>query len=137
MKTSGACFCGAITYTATINEDFVGVCHCRDCQIFGGSAFRMVALAKPDEFKITHGEPKYFDKMSATGNTRRMVFCGECGTHLCSLPPEPISENSFVSIRISTSNDFAQLKPVAEIYCESRVDWLTPMDNALQFERMP
>ncbi|MEM8563689.1 MAG: GFA family protein [Pseudomonadota bacterium] len=137
MKTSGACFCGDITYRATINADFIGVCHCRDCQIFGGSAFRMVALAKPEDFKITHGEPKYFDKTSASGNTRRMVFCGQCGTHLCSLPPEPMGDDSFVSIRISTCDDFASLAPIAEIYCESRVAWLTPMQGTLQFERMP
>ena len=36
MHITGGCFCGEITYEADIDENAVGVCHCRDCQILAG-----------------------------------------------------------------------------------------------------
>ena len=44
MDITGQCFCGAIQYEATVNEQMVGICHCRDCQIFSGSAFRTLCV---------------------------------------------------------------------------------------------
>ena len=60
MKTRGACYCGAIRYEAELDENRIGVCHCRDCQIFSGSAFRMATRVEFDDFTITGGTPKYF-----------------------------------------------------------------------------
>jgi len=137
METTGGCFCGSIQYTATINESLLGICHCRDCQIFSGSAFRTVGIARPDDFIFSKGNPRYFDKVSGSGKIRRMAFCGECGTHLCSLPSEPLDESSFVSIRVATSKDFSRLAPTTEIFCSSRVSWLTPLAGLAQFPGMP
>jgi hypothetical protein len=41
MKILGGCFCGAVQYEADIDKNRIGVCHCRDCQKFSGSAFRL------------------------------------------------------------------------------------------------
>ena len=76
--------------------------------------------------------PKYFDKTADSGSVRRMAFCGECGTHLCSLPEE---EGSFLSIRVATSYQFSNMKPTAQIYCLSRVDWMPAMAGTVEFER--
>lgn len=124
MKTTGGCFCGAITYAAEFDERRVGVCHCRDCQIFSGSAFRMATIVAPGGFTITKGEPRAFDKTADSGNVRRMLFCGECGTHLASAPPDPDAPGAFVSIRIATCVDFAKLEPAGELWCSSRVPWM-------------
>ena len=40
MKVSGCCYCGQISFEAEIESDKVRVCHCTDCQILSGSAFR-------------------------------------------------------------------------------------------------
>jgi hypothetical protein len=63
-----------------------------------------------------------------------MAFCGECGTHLCSLPSE--ESGGFVSIRVASSREFSQLKPAAEIYCASRVSWLPGLEGAVEFDGM-
>ena len=40
MKIDGGCHCGAIAYEATIDPSRIGICHCIDCQILSGTAFR-------------------------------------------------------------------------------------------------
>lgn len=136
MKLEGGCFCGELAYEAEVDENFIGVCHCRDCQIFSGSAYRTSAMTAPQNFHITRGSPKHIDKLADSGNTRRMLFCGECGTHLCSLPMAE-GEGAFVSVRVATAKQFSQLKPSVELYCSSRVSWLKDLPDAAQFAGMP
>ena len=136
MKVNGQCFCGDIGWEAEVDEQFIGLCHCRDCQIFGGGAFRTVGITSPKCFRFTRGEPRHFGKTGDSGAVRVMAFCEKCGTHLCSLPDETV-ENGFVSIRLSTSEQYAALRPVMEIFCDSRLAWLAPVEDAQQFPRMP
>ena len=137
MKVTGGCFCDAIKYRAEVDENFVGVCHCRDCQIFAGSAFRMSSMVQPGSFEFTEGAPRFFDKKADSGKVRRMAFCGECGTHLSSMPIDPDEEGGFVSLRLATSNEFRDLPPKFELFCDSRVDWLEPLKDVMQVPRMP
>ena len=132
----GGCFCGAVRYRVTGKPAYVGNCHCRDCQIFSGSAFRMACAIAPDKFTLTQGTPKQFDKTADSGKIRQMLFCGECGTHLCSMPTVE-EEGSFVSLRIATAEQFGELAPVAELYCDSRVSWMPALQNTVCFAGMP
>jgi hypothetical protein len=137
MKISGGCFCGEVACESEFDNAWVGICHCRDCQIFSGSAFRMSGITDVEGFTFTKGAPKYFDKRADSGSVRRLAFCGECGAHLCSLPSEQDAKPHFVSIRISTAKEFPKLRPTAEIFCDSRVSWLEPIKGNDQFPRMP
>lgn len=47
------------------------------------------------------------------------------------------SEGAFVSIRIATSKAFTELKPVFEVFCDSRVAWLDALEGTMVFPRMP
>lgn len=135
MKVTGSCFCGAVGYEAEIDEKRIGACHCRDCQIMSGSAFRLAAFVQPGDFRFTHGTPKHFDKTADSGNVRRMAFCGDCGTHLSAFPAD--GGKGYVSIRIATAKEFADLRPSLEVYCDSGVRWLPPVNGAARFEKMP
>jgi hypothetical protein len=134
---TGGCFCGAIEYRATLDESMVGICHCRDCQIFSGSAFRMTGVVAPADFEFVKGTPKYFDKTAASGQVRRMAFCGECGTHLCSVPVDAKEAGSFVSLRLASAREFHQFKPAMELFCAARLPWLSAVDGTAQFPAMP
>ena len=46
MKIDGSCHCGNITYTAEIDPENVGLCHCTDCQTLSGSAARVFAQTR-------------------------------------------------------------------------------------------
>lgn len=137
MNISGGCFCGAVEYEAEIDSERIAVCHCRDCQIFSGSAFRLACPAEPAGFRFTKGAPVYFDKTAASGKVRRMAFCGTCGTHLCSLPGSPEGEGGHVSVRVATAKNFAALAPVREVFGASRVSWLSPLAGMVQHPGMP
>ncbi len=41
-QIAGGCLCGKVRYSANTEPAFVGVCHCKDCQKFTGSAFAVV-----------------------------------------------------------------------------------------------
>jgi hypothetical protein len=42
MKIDGRCHCGNVSYEAEIDPEKVMICHCTDCQMLSGSAFRTV-----------------------------------------------------------------------------------------------
>lgn len=136
VEITGGCFCGEIKYQVSIDERMIGVCHCRDCQIFSGSAFRSIALGDVDSLLFKSGKPSYFDKVADSGMSRRMAFCPVCGTHICSMPGDGPTEK-YLSVRLATSDQYAQFRPVVEVFCDSKVDWLEPIKGAQQFARMP
>ncbi len=136
MDITGGCYCGELKYEATINSMLVSVCHCRDCQLFSGSAFRTASPIPPADFRITQGQPKLFKKVADSGNTRHAAFCGTCGSHICTFPDDPGAEGAFVSLRWSTADQFERLEPKVEIFCDARAVWLGDIEGATQFSRM-
>lgn len=137
MDIDGACFCGRVTYQAKLDEKYVLICHCRDCQMFAGTAYRMSGFVRPTDFKFTGEEPRIFEKRADSGAIRSMAFCDVCGSHICSLPPDMSDDDAFVSVRIGTAKQFHLLHPVAEIYTASRVPWLKGLDGCVEFTGMP
>ncbi|MCX7892623.1 MAG: GFA family protein [Burkholderiales bacterium] len=123
MQINGACHCGAVSFTAEIDPARVVLCHCTDCQVMSGSAFRMVVLAPIETFAV-RGETKRYVKVAQSGNRRAQVFCPECGTPLYATAPEnPTS----VSIRLGCVDERAQLRPAAQIWQRSAMPWLSEM----------
>jgi len=137
MQITGSCFCGDIAYAAEMDDLKIGICHCRDCQKFSGSAFRTSGFVPSSRFQFTRGSPSYFDKTADSGAIRRMAFCGTCGTHLCSLPSQDAEQDGYVSLRVATSDQFDQMEIAAELFCASRVAWLADLPGCMQFSGMP
>ncbi len=73
MKIDGGCHCGNITYSAEIDPENVGICHCTDCQTLTGTAFRTSARANKDAFHL-NGEPKIYVKTAESGAKRARRF---------------------------------------------------------------
>jgi len=120
MQINGGCHCGAVSFTADIDPSRVVLCHCTDCQIMSGSAFRMVVLAPIDKFAVS-GRTKGYVKVAESGNRRMQVFCPECGTPLYAMAPE---HTATVSIRVGCVRERAQLRPAAQIWARSAMPWL-------------
>ena len=135
MEITGQCYCGEIAYRATIDPKRVAICHCRDCQIFSGSAFRMAGIAEKEGFAFTRGTPRMFAKISERGFKRHMAFCGTCGTHICAMP-DPDSDLQWITVRVSSSDQFSELRPSIEAFCCSKVEWLPPLEGMAQYDRM-
>ena len=128
MRIEGGCHCGYITYEAEIDPDTVGICHCTDCQILSGSAFRTVVRARKDAFKLLTGQPKIYVKTAESGNKRAQAFCPECGT---SIYAADVSNPQVFGIRVGTAHQRTELRPMRQAWCRSALGW------AMNIESLP
>ena len=122
MHIDGGCHCGSIRYEAEINPDNVRLCHCTDCQVMSGSAFRVVVQAPRAGFKLLKGTPKTYVKTAESGNKRVQAFCADCGTSLYAAPA--VDDPPTYGLRVGTIRQRAQLKPARQIWCRSKLGWV-------------
>ena len=121
MKIDGACHCGKLCYEAEVDPERVIVCHCTDCQIMSGTAYRTVAFTAEDGFRLLSGEIKIYVKTADSGKRRAMGFCPDCGTHLYATNT---GEGPKVyGVRVGTARQRRQLRPMTQCWCDSALDW--------------
>jgi hypothetical protein len=116
----GGCACGAIRYSAEGEPLFSMNCHCRDCQRETGSAYTAVFAVRSATFRVTQGEPKYFELTADSGHTTTRAFCANCGSPLFGLPG--ISPD-MVTIRVGSLDDPGVFRPSQDIYTASAQPW--------------
>lgn len=120
MRVTGRCHCGAITYEAEVDPAKVSICHCTDCQMLTGSAYRASVPAPRDTFVLRSGRPKVYVKTADSGTRRAHAFCPDCGTPVYS---SAISDPPTYSLRVGCLDRRAELAPKKQIWCRSAVPW--------------
>ena len=128
---TGGCLCGAVRYSSDAEPTFVGVCHCRDCQKYTGSAFATV-VALPKSALTVSGEMQRFSKAGDSGKAIARSFCPTCGS---SVIDEGEIMPGVVMIGTGTLDDPSWVKPTAQIYCVSAQPWVQLGGNIQGFER--
>ncbi|NKB58265.1 MAG: GFA family protein [Alphaproteobacteria bacterium] len=133
MKIDGGCHCGALTYEADIDPEKVAVCHCTDCQKMSGTAFRTVAPAAEENFKLLSGEPKIYVKVGGSGAKRAQAFCADCGSQIygTSVGDGPKT----YGIRLGTVRQSQELAPKLQIWTRSAQPWLSGLDAVPKIEQ--
>jgi hypothetical protein len=127
MRVEGACHCGYVTFAAEADPGTAGVCHCTDCQVLSGSAFRTTVRTQPGAFTLLSGTPTLYIKTTAeSGAKREHAFCPRCGTSIYAtgIGPEPKT----YSLRFGTLKDRDRIVPGRQIWTRSRVAWLAGLD---------
>lgn len=132
MKVDGICHCGRIRFEAEIDPASVTICHCTDCQVLSGSAFRTVALTRPGSFRLLSGSPRIYVKTADSGNKRQQAFCGDCGTPLYSAPHG--EEAKIHGLRVGSLRQREQLAPVRQIWYHSHLNWLDGLQDIAKVE---
>ena len=127
MKIDGGCHCGQIKFRAEVNSDRVLICHCTDCQILSGSAYRTVAPAKEGTFEIISGKLKMYEKTAEDGSIRIQSFCPNCGTPIYSSPPQ--GTPGFFGIRVGAIKQRDQLVPKNQIWVRSSQTWTQDLSH--------
>jgi hypothetical protein len=122
MKVDGSCFCGFIAFQAEIDPATVILCHCKDCQTFASSAFRVVVPALEGSFRLLSGEPTIFVKTAESGNCRKQAFCPTCGTSIYGAPAD--SDSRYFGLRAGTLRQYRDLVPTHQYWCRSGLPWL-------------
>ena len=120
MKVHGTCHCGAIAYEAEADPARVTVCHCHDCQILSGAAFRASVPAAVENFRLLKGTPRTYVKTAESGNRRIQAFCGDCGTPFYSTDEQGAKT---YNLRVGPLTERDALPPQRQIWCESALDW--------------
>ena len=120
MNVEGRCHCGSITYAAVVDPANVSVCHCTDCQMFSGSAFRASVRVPRENFELKSGTPKIYVKTAESGTKRVHAFCPDCGTPVYSCA---ISDPQIYSLRVGCLDRRADLPPQRQIWCRSALPW--------------
>jgi hypothetical protein len=93
VKIDGGCHCGYITYEAEADPAKASICHCSDCQVLSGTAFRTVIRAEDGSFKLLSGEPTIYVKTADSGRKRAQAFCPRCGTPIYATAPRRRTED--------------------------------------------
>jgi hypothetical protein len=129
LKVDGRCHCGNITYEAEIDPATVGICHCTDCQMLTGSAYRVSVPAPAATFRLLSGQPRSYVKTAESGARRRHSFCPDCGTpvHAAALENPPT-----YSLRIGCLTQRRELPPVRRIWCKSALAWSENLEGIPQ-----
>ena len=127
MQVTGSCHCGALKFTAVVDPARIAICHCTDCQIMSGSAFRTVAPVAADDFELLEGSPSFYEKDGDSGNRRALAFCGNCSTQIYAMDANP--PQKIFGIRLGTLDQRAELMPRVQIWCQSKMDWLGDIET--------
>jgi len=130
MQITGSCLCEDIKWEAEIDPSLVGVCHCTDCQILGGSAFQFAARVERAHFHLLSGELKTYVKTAESGNPRAMSFCGTCATMIHGGNTD---DTGLLSLRLGGCYQKHQLTPQFQIWCQSSMEWTT-VDGGIKLE---
>jgi hypothetical protein len=121
MKVDGRCHCGQIMFAAEVDPTALSICHCTDCQTFTGSAFRANIPADAGSFTLLSGTPSSYVKTAESGNQRRQVFCGNCGTPLWACAPENPTN---YTLRAGAITQRAAFSPRRQIWRRSALPWV-------------
>ena len=135
MATSitGGCLCGKVRYSADVDPIFTGVCHCRNCQRAGGSAFAIL-IAVPQSALDVNGPLKTYEDKGDSGNSVYRRFCPECGS---TVMDEASAMPGVHVVLAGTLDDPSWLKPTMQIYCDSAQPWVSLSGEWQRFAKMP
>lgn len=120
MSVSGRCHCGAVHLLAQVDSSRVFVCHCTDCQVLTGSAYRVVVPVVAGSLVLT-GHIKEYARTADSGSVRLQAFCPECGTPLLARSADP---QGLATLRVGVLDQRAQLEPVAQLWKSSSLPWV-------------
>jgi hypothetical protein len=130
---TGGCLCGQIRYTASGDPALSGLCHCRNCQRYTGSAFETV-IGFPSSAVSVQGALKTYNDTGDSGKTVYRRFCPNCGSGVIA---EAEALPGVTLVLAGTLDDTSVFKPAMELYCSSAQPWTTDGSERKRFAKMP
>ena len=131
-EITGGCLCGRVRYTASGEPAFVGVCHCRNCQRYTGSAFEPV-IAFPAPAVTVEGTLSTYVDTGDSGKHLQRRFCPNCGSGVVT---EVEVMPGMILVLGGTLDEPGRFTPSMQIYCDSAQPWAT-IPGLKSFAKMP
>ena len=130
---TGGCLSGRVRYTVTGEPAFSGLCHCRNCQRYTGSAFEAL-IAFPAASVSVQGELKTYDDTGDSGQPVHRHFCPNCGSGVVN---EVDVLPGVMIVLAGTLDDPAAFKPAMDVYWSSAQPWVHASVERKRFPKMP
>jgi hypothetical protein len=130
---TGGCLCGRVRYTVHGDPVFSGLCHCRNCQRYTGSAFETL-MGFPVGSVSVQGELKTYDNIGDSGRTLHRRFCPNCGSGVVA---EADLLPGLIFVLAGTLDDPAAFKPITEMYWSKVQPWIRTSGERTRFPEMP
>ncbi len=120
-QVHGRCHCGHVAYEALVDDTKVSICHCTDCQVLTGTAYRTTVPCARADLRMLGAEPTLYLKTADSGAVRVQGFCGRCGSQIYARA----GGDDFTSygLRVGPMAERATLVPVKQKWCRSALPW--------------
>ena len=134
-EITGRCLCGNVSYHLDSEPFAQALCHCRDCQRQGGTAFSVVIGIGRDAFHVEGATLASFDTEGEVHGTKtHRHFCSACGSPIYSVVD---AQPEVVYVKAGTLDDPSWLEPNAEVFTRSAQPWSPHLEHAARFETLP
>jgi hypothetical protein len=132
-EMSGGCKCGQISFSVNGSALQIVTCHCGMCRSLTGAVFSTYVVVREEQFTLIEGR----DQMASYAVTDRTSrhFCPTCGTPLFN--SNPVTYKGLRIVYIGTIHGDQQLEPGINIFCESKLPWVTVRELSKSFQRTP
>jgi hypothetical protein len=133
QSITGGCLCGRVRYTVYAEPVRRGLCHCRYCQRYTGSAFEAFMIF-PREAVRLEGALTSFGARSERGGIVHRQFCPNCGSGVMNASE---AEPGIAIILAGTPDDPSRFNPTVELFCGRAQAWLRLDGQRQRFPGMP
>jgi len=134
MRIDGSCHCGFITIEGEADPDKVAICHCTDCQVGTGSAFRVSVPVPGSAFKMSGQPTTYLKTTAESGNPRVQAFCPRCGSPIYSTTPGEGVQPSY-TVRVGILRQRDKFVPKRQNWFRSALPWVTGLGGIHKNEK--
>jgi hypothetical protein len=107
------------------------ICHCTDCQVGTGSAFRVSVPVAGASFKVTGTPATYLKTTAESGNPRVQAFCPRCAAPIYSTTPGE-GQQAWYTVRVGILRQRRQFAPSRQNWFRSALPWVTQLASIKQ-----
>ena len=132
-ETTGSCHCGQIKYSVAGPVVQVVACHCGLCRGMTGAAFATYVVVQTEHFHVTRGRESLAGYAVSERTTRH--FCSHCGTPIYN--SNPATYEGLTMLYLGTLVGHERFAPRIDLFCESKLPWVSVNEASKRFERAP
>lgn len=126
----GNCSCGRIRFEVTAARANVVNCHCSQCRKLNGSPFSTYFVISEKNFNVSEGA-EYLSSYAPSDNAVKH-FCKVCGTPIFN---QNLRYPRLRMVHLGTLNPPEEIKPDVNIFCQSKLSWVSFNCEITSFEK--
>ncbi len=130
-SNQGSCLCKSVQYKLEGEPNSFYLCHCTRCRKVSGTAHVANLFFQDTSIEWVSGKEKVKTYALADSHFKNS-FCTQCGSQV----PTTLS-NSKVMVPAGSLDTDVHIKPNAHIFCDSRANWESSIENTPKFSEMP